>query len=213
MFIGKKIIKLSLIIIAGAAFLFIVSGTGSASDAFGKVDDKSALFAKTPAAAINAALQAHRQQRQYDYYYQAQSVTVDGNWAYATLFRLNKKTDAHIPSSGSVVLAHLTQNNGWAARLQEDQDSYNQWLDQVPSEFIDTQIKNILRWQSPEFGVSSYSAESLPSGYFLPWPEGVGARVTKNYNSHGTGQIDLVMDVTEIRAAKDGTIMYANDSH
>lgn len=48
----------------------------------------------------------------------------------------------------------------------------------------------------------------------LPWVHGRRATVTQSYNVHGAGQIDFDLDSpAEITAAKDGVIIYVNDSN
>ncbi len=51
------------------------------------------------------------------------------------------------------------------------------------------------------------------TGYRLPWPAGQRAHVTQNYADHGTGQIDFWLLGDDVTAAKDGEIVYLNDSH
>ena len=50
-------------------------------------------------------------------------------------------------------------------------------------------------------------------GYQFPWDNGTWATVTRSYNVHGTGRIDFDLSNRDVVAAKDGTIIYANDSH
>jgi murein DD-endopeptidase MepM/ murein hydrolase activator NlpD len=48
----------------------------------------------------------------------------------------------------------------------------------------------------------------------LPWAHGRWATVTQSYNVHGAGQIDFDLDAPgEIVAAKDGVIIYVNDTN
>ncbi len=50
-------------------------------------------------------------------------------------------------------------------------------------------------------------------GYQFPWEEGEWATVTRSYDQHGTGRIDFDLSRRRVTAAKDGVIVYANDSH
>lgn len=50
------------------------------------------------------------------------------------------------------------------------------------------------------------------TGYFLPWEHGAWATVTRSYNAHGTGKIDFDLTGRIVTAAKDGVVIYANDS-
>jgi hypothetical protein len=59
------------------------------------------------------------------------------------------------------------------------------------------------------------AATNLLTDYQLPWTANAWATVTRSYAVHGVGQIDFVLDANNqaIAAAKDGVIIYANDSH
>jgi len=48
--------------------------------------------------------------------------------------------------------------------------------------------------------------------YFLPWEHGAWATVTRSYDVHGTGRIDFDLTGRLVTAAKDGVVIYANDS-
>lgn len=47
--------------------------------------------------------------------------------------------------------------------------------------------------------------------YELPFPDGATGTVTRSFNVHGTGKIDLDLTGHDISATKDGVIVYAND--
>jgi murein DD-endopeptidase MepM/ murein hydrolase activator NlpD len=49
--------------------------------------------------------------------------------------------------------------------------------------------------------------------YEFPWENGQWGTVTRSFNRHGMGQIDFDLTGRNVAAAKDGTIIYANDSH
>ena len=49
--------------------------------------------------------------------------------------------------------------------------------------------------------------------YQLPWEDGRWATVTRSFADHGTGRIDLDISGRAVAAAKDGTIVYANDTN
>jgi murein DD-endopeptidase MepM/ murein hydrolase activator NlpD len=48
--------------------------------------------------------------------------------------------------------------------------------------------------------------------YDLPWEDGRWAAVTRSYRQHGRGRIDFDLTSGTVTAAKDGVIVYANDS-
>lgn len=54
---------------------------------------------------------------------------------------------------------------------------------------------------------------TVTDGYNLPFPDGGWGTVTRSYRQHGTGRIDFDVSGRDISAAKDGIIVYANDSH
>ncbi|MCC6803759.1 MAG: M23 family metallopeptidase, partial [Anaerolineae bacterium] len=49
--------------------------------------------------------------------------------------------------------------------------------------------------------------------YQFPWADGAWGTVTRSYDRHGVGRIDFDLSAREVAAAKDGVILYANDSH
>jgi hypothetical protein len=49
--------------------------------------------------------------------------------------------------------------------------------------------------------------------YELPWTDGTSASVSRSYVAHGAGQIDFLLSNDDVRAVKDGTVIYANDTH
>lgn len=49
--------------------------------------------------------------------------------------------------------------------------------------------------------------------YQFPWADGQWGTVTRSYGVHGRGQIDFDLGGLDVAAVKDGTIIYANDSH
>ncbi len=53
----------------------------------------------------------------------------------------------------------------------------------------------------------------LLGGYQFPWDDGTWATVTRSYAVHGTGRIDFDLSNHDVTAAKDGLIVYADNSH
>jgi murein DD-endopeptidase MepM/ murein hydrolase activator NlpD len=89
--------------------------------------------------------------------------------------------------------------------------AFLQQLEQLANPFID-----------PEFTAGpllvsrvGVAATNLLTDYQLPWSANAWATVTRSYAVHGVGQIDFVLDANNqaITVAKDGVIIYANDSH
>ncbi|MDH5606415.1 MAG: M23 family metallopeptidase, partial [Anaerolineae bacterium] len=195
--------KLAVIILA-LSFLITVKGTALAHT----LEAAGAAGFGTPQQAIDDAVSKHKLSG-HSYYYQIDQVERLGDWAYGAAARVDRKSQQVIPSGGFFILAHRGADGNWTARLFEDGASYNDWLDQIPEDLIDNVVKDMVRNRA----VFSAAATVSASGYYLPWPAGIGARVTQNYSAHTLGQIDFVPDVTELRAAKSGTIVYVNDSN
>lgn len=49
--------------------------------------------------------------------------------------------------------------------------------------------------------------------YQFPWEDGGWATVTRSYSDHGTGRIDFDLSGRAVATAKDGMIVYANDTN
>jgi len=68
---------------------------------------------------------------------------------------------------------------------------------------------------------SEYRAEADPviaaaltlDDYQFPWEDGRWATVTRSFDRHGTGKIDFDLSGRAVTAAKDGIVVYANDSY
>lgn len=56
-------------------------------------------------------------------------------------------------------------------------------------------------------------AHTPDTPYGLPYPHGAFGTVTRSYATHGTGAIDFDLTGRDVAAAKDGTVIYANDRH
>ena len=69
------------------------------------------------------------------------------------------------------------------------------------------------RADSTPYIIRADPAFSDVEGYQLPWADATWATVTRSYRQHGTGRIDFDISQREITAAKDGIIVYANDTH
>lgn len=57
------------------------------------------------------------------------------------------------------------------------------------------------------------SAQQVLTDYKLPYEDANWGTVTRSYNIHGTGQIDFDLSNPNVAAAKDGRIIYANDTY
>ena len=164
----------------------------------------------TAETAFQAVIEAQQTDAVLDYYYRSDPVVVSGEWAYADAVRVSRTTGNAILSAGSILLAHRNEDGQWQASLPEDQPRYDLWFDQIPNTLIDDLVKDMSRHQG---WTRDAQIAATVSGHYLPWPSPSGARVTTNYANHGLGQIDFAIDVADLWATKDGTIVYVNDSH
>jgi hypothetical protein len=66
--------------------------------------------------------------------------------------------------------------------------------------------------------INAYKPQADPDlfpaeAYGLPYPHNNFGTVTRSYLVHGTGTIDFDLTGRDIAAAKDGTVIYVNDTH
>jgi len=128
------------------------------------------------------------------------------DYAIAVFYR--SKTGQNRPVSGQIVLARH-DGTGWQETLPNDA-SYTALLKRMPDSLLDADER---AWALAA-GTSTLAASTVPlPGYRLPWPAGQHAYVTQNYADHGIGQIDFWLLGDDVVAAKDGEIVYINDSH
>ena len=128
------------------------------------------------------------------------------DYAIASAFR--SKAGVSLPAGGQIVLAYY-DGERWQVRLAAN-DGYTTLLAQIPGSLLDAGER---AWaQASGAAVRAAGATAL-TGYRLPWPAGQSAHVTQNYADHGTGQIDFWLLGDDVAAAKDGEIVYFNDSH
>lgn len=104
------------------------------------------------------------------------------------------------------LLVALRVEGGWALYLPGD-SGYHAALEGLPP-LVQMQI------DSTPYKPEADPALAPNTPYTFPWEDNAWATVTRSFNRHGTGQIDFdVASSGQIAAAKDGVIVYANDSH
>lgn len=133
---------------------------------------------------------------------------------------------------GDIAIAYVTESiNGIAtghphvvmARYEkpewqiifDDDSQFTDLITRLPDTVYDETTKSMLRVEPAR---EVRAAMSPASGYLLPWRSGQSAIVTQSYRSHQDstgGQIDFVIPnkYSEVLAAKDGRIVYINDSN
>jgi murein DD-endopeptidase MepM/ murein hydrolase activator NlpD len=157
--------------------------------------------------AIEVAIAAHRARPNMPFYYQevGREMGTDAGIVYLELY--NAETEEKIPGVIDLMVV-LENNNRWTTWLPGDR-GYGGTLASLPPSVT----RNIDTYQfKPKADPTLVSEEALTS-YHLPWEDGQWATVTRSYGIHGRGQIDFDISGLNIAAAKDGTIIYVNDSH
>ncbi len=100
----------------------------------------------------------------------------------------------------------LYQGGSWTIYLPGD-PGYTTAYDQLPADVLSSA-------SSAPYTPHARPALSVNAiGYQFPWDDATWATVTRSYNLHGTGRIDFDLSGRDVTAAKDGFIIYANDSH
>ncbi len=167
------------------AALLILAGF-SAADIDGVIDQKIAQYNAQPSV---------------PFIYEAVGRTIDTEIGGIVYLQLkNPQTDEIIP--GVVDLMVVTGDTAFLP----GEIGYSAAFDQLPP--------NMLRdVDTTPFKPSADSSfmESIRD-YQFPWREGSWGTVTRSYGAHGPGQIDFDLTGTGVTAAKDGTIIYANDT-
>jgi alpha-tubulin suppressor-like RCC1 family protein len=161
----------------------------------------------TSADAIASAVSIHNANTTFDNIYQLGEIFQENEWAYGNVTNVNRLNGRTLASSGDIILAKQ-ENDIWSARLPEDGKLYNEWVDQIP--LLDKLVKDMVR---QDLRSDFDDRTATLTGHYLPWFSPNGAIVTTNYDHHGKGNIDLVLDKNDILSTKSGTIIYANDTH
>ncbi len=112
-----------------------------------------------------------------------------------------------LPYPGVVDWA-VALNDGavWTITLPGD-PGYSAAYDALPADIR-------MRADSSPYAVQADPALAGDLGsYALPWADGAWATVTRSYHRHGLGRIDFDLGGSDVAAAKDGVIIYADDTH
>lgn len=158
-------------------------------------------------AAVATAIAEHRAQPQMPFYYQRVGVTADRGSGVVYLIPHDQQTDEPYPGIVALMIVRLI-DGVWVTTLPGD-PNYSlarSSLSQTVSASIDTQP-----YKEP-YDPGIYAALTLDD-YNLPFAEGESGVVTRSYYWHGRGMIDFDLWGSAVAAAKDGVIVYANDSH
>ncbi len=138
--------------------------------------------------------------------YHAVGETADDTAAIIYLQPSSKATGTVYPGIIDWAVA-LKTRDAWVIYLPGDPDyttAYNQLPDDVLAQAS----------ADPYILHADPSLAGDLSGYQFPWVDGNWGTVTRSYTVHGTGRIDFALArPRQVTAAKDGTIVYVNDTH
>lgn len=98
----------------------------------------------------------------------------------------------------------INQNGTWQIFLPGD-SGYDDAYDQLPRDIRRSA-------DSTPYKPSANLAFAPTTPYALPFADGGYGTVIRSYDRHGDGEIDFDLTGRDITAAKDGVIIYANDS-
>lgn len=98
----------------------------------------------------------------------------------------------------------INQNGQWQVFLPGDV-GYSAAFDQLP-------VSVLAAADSTPYKPAADPALAPSTPYALPFVDRAYGTVTRSFNAHGVGQLDFDLTGREIAAAKDGVIVYANDS-
>lgn len=155
---------------------------------------------------LEAAVRSYQQEYDASFLYQeiARDVIPEAGIAiiYATTVDLETGEDRNGPVE--VILAKY-ENDTWNVQLP-GRLSYEDLYTSLSSEII-ARINTQPYEKTPDI---------IPlaiNDYGLPWQHGTWSTVSRSYYVHGTGEIDFLIDNDNVAAAKDGTIIYVNDTN
>lgn len=153
-------------------------------------------------AAINQKIAQYNAHPDVPFLYEAAGQNIDSqNIGIVYLQLKNPQTGEIIPGVVDLMVV------AGAAALLPGEIGYSAAFDQLPAEIlrsVDT---------TPYKPVANPDFMQTISDYQFPWQDGGWGTVTRSYHVHGPGQIDFDLTGLDVTAAKDGTIIYANDSN
>ena len=162
------------------------------------------LLTQAQAADLDSVIaQAIAPRPDWPFYYEAAGQDIDGDWGIVYLTLREVVTGAEI--EGIVdVMPVARRNGGWEARLPGDPVHGALWNELPP--------QVLRRYDTTPYKPAANPAFAPHIPYHFPWLDGQWATVTRSYGAHGRGQVDFDLGGLDITAAKDGTIIYVNDT-
>ena len=157
---------------------------------------------------IEAALEQFNAREYNPFVYRELGRTLDETDGGVVYLALDSRTTGERIPDIVEWLVIVPQNGGWSALLPGDvgyTDALNSFPAHVRARLDDT----------------AYRITAIPRlvptdelmTYDLPWEDGRWATITRSYRRHGRGRIDFDLTSNIVAAAKDGVIVYMNDSN
>lgn len=158
--------------------------------------------------AVQQALAEHRAHPNIPFFYEEVGRILDENLGGIVYLNLKDAQTGNTIDGIVELLVVVPRDTGWDTLLPGN-PFYSAAYNQLPP--------SVLR----SLDTRSYKPAPDPtlvtvaemSDYHFPWLDGQWGTVTRSYGVHGRGQIDFDLGSLDVTAAKDGTIIYANDSH
>ncbi len=154
------------------------------------------------------ALVVNQKLAQYNEQYGAWFVYEAAGWEIANgkalIYLTLKQPDTEETYSGTVdIMPAVQRADGWDMRLPGEAGYGGLYSELSPALLRQLDTTPYKPSADPDF--------SPAEPYTFPWVDGQWATVTRSFGAHGPGQIDLDLGGLDVAAAKDGTIIYAND--
>ena len=144
-----------------------------------------------------------------------QSITVDGEWAYAYLQPPMDSSQQRVNLATVALLRQAGQDDPWQVALPPT-SMWQMWMKEIPPSMIDEPTKNyLLGTLVPSTPLAHYS------GYKLPWSGGFPATIWcvlnnctingQSYHGYAAADFNIGGDYL-VRAAKGGTVVFRKDT-
>lgn len=181
--------------------ILIVSVSASAQD---ETPTPSATPDDALISAIDLALENHRAIPGNPLYYRYLGATVGENGAMVYVEPRSQANEYAYPGVVDWAVA-LRENGEWQVYLPGNREYMNAYQS-LP--------RDVVRSANTTQYLPRANPALTPNlnGYDLPWENGRWGTVVRSYERHGIGHIDFDLNGGAITAAKDGRIVYANDS-
>ena len=143
------------------------------------------------------------------------------DWVLITLARVDHTLGEDTGSEGAVAIGHFT--NTWKFTLQEWSETFNLWLDQLPEELLELDLRDHFRVYDqetdppPGYNPSRFHRLAVELMFYLPYPAGKRYKVTtlpRQFHHQGSIKYAIDFDMPEgyqIAAAASGEVIGLKD--